>query len=235
MQQGASIRLFRTGTHPCGYFADREARDLLLDPYDANLALAYPTALASGFRRSGEHVYRPHCPACRACVPIRIAVAQFAPNRSQRRCLRRNADVSVRIGAPHRTPERFALYQRYLAARHAGAGMDNPAPEDFDQFLCSRWGRTRFLELFLGEALVAVAVTDHLPDAISAVYTFYEPTLTQRGLGTLAILKQIEWAKDEAISYLYLGYWIEGHPKMGYKARFRPLQALHAGRWQELA
>lgn len=234
MQQVASIRLFQTGTHRCGYYAEREARDLLLDPHDANLPQAYPTALASGFRRSGEHVYRPHCPGCQACVPVRLPIAEFVPSRAQRRCLAVNADVATRISAPHRNAARFALYQRYLAARHAGAGMDNPAPEDFDQFLRSRWSHTRFLELFLGDELIAVAATDHLPDALSAVYTFYEPTLDQRSLGTLAILKQIAWAREEAIPFLYLGYWIKGHPKMDYKARFRPLQALQAGRWQVL-
>lgn len=231
MQQGATIRLFQTGEHRCGYFVERIARDLLLDPHDANVANAYPTALSSGFRRSGDHVYRPHCPGCKACVAARVPVAAFTPSRSQRRCLADNRDVEARVAPAQRSDEHFTLYQRYLAARHAGAGMDNPAPEDFDQFLRSRWSQTRFLELRQDQRLLAVAVTDQLPDALSAVYTFFEPEFASRSLGTLAVLEQIRWAQRAGISHLYLGYWIGDHPKMAYKARFAPLEILHNGRW----
>lgn len=231
MQQGATIRLFQTGEHRCGYFVERMARDLLLDPHDANVAQAYPAALASGFRRSGDQVYRPHCPGCKACVAARLPVAAFTASRSQRRCLADNRHVQAHVVPAQRSDEHFALYRRYLAARHAGAGMDNPAPEDFDQFLCGRWSQARFLELREGQRLLAVAVTDQLPDALSAVYTFFEPDLAARSLGTLAVLQQIQWAQREGIHYLYLGYWIANHPKMDYKVRFAPLEILDNGRW----
>jgi len=231
MQQGTTIRLFHTGEHRCGYFAGRMARDLVLDPRDDNLALAYPAALASGFRRSGEHVYRPHCSGCKACVPVRIEVAAFAPDRSQRRCLARNADLTPTIVPAQRGDAHFALYQRYLSARHAGAGMDNPTPTDFEQFLTGRWSHTQFMEWRLQGQLVAVAVTDRLGEALSAVYTFFEPDLPERSLGTWCVLQQIAWAQRERIAHLYLGYWIANHPKMHYKARFQPLQILRNGRW----
>ncbi|MDP1697047.1 MAG: arginyltransferase [Xanthomonadaceae bacterium] len=231
MQQGSTIRLYQTGEHRCGYFVERMARDLLLDPHDANVAHAYPTALASGFRRSGDHVYRPHCPGCRACVAARVTVPAFTASRSQRRCLADNRDLQTRVVPALRSDEHFLLYQRYLAARHAGAGMDNPAPEDFDQFLRSHWCQTRFLELRKDEQLLAVAVTDQLPDALSAVYTFFEPDQAARSLGTLAVLQQILWAQREGLRHLYLGYWIANHPKMDYKARFAPLEILDKGRW----
>jgi len=126
------------------------------------------------------------------------------------------------------------LYRRYLEARHPGGGMDDPSVEDFERFLTCPWSPTRFLELRQGGRLLGVAVTDVLPHGLSAVYTFYEPDLADRGLGTLAILEQIAWARREGLPHLYLGYWIAGHPKMHYKSRFRPLELLGPDGWREL-
>lgn len=230
------LRLFQTGEHACGYWEGRIARDLVLDPRDPQLAQWYPYALASGFRRCGDLVYRPHCAGCRACTPVRVDVARFAPDRSQRRCLARNAHVTMRVCPAERRDEHLQLYRRYLAARHAGGGMDGHGAPEFDQFLVGRWSNTRFLELrdpapHGAGPLVAVAVTDVVEDALSAVYTFFDPDLAARGLGTLAVLRQIEWARREARDHLYLGYWIEGHAKMDYKQRFRPLEAFDGRRW----
>jgi arginyl-tRNA--protein-N-Asp/Glu arginylyltransferase len=226
------IRVFQTLEHPCGYFADRAARNLVIDPLARGLPQVYGTALERGFRRSGGHVYRPHCAGCRACVAARVPVAAFVPDRSQRRCLARNADLSVRVAPSRCDAETFGLYRRYLDARHAGGGMDDPSEEDFERFLACPWSPTRFLEMRLGEELVAVAVTDVLPQGLSAVYTFYAPGHAARSLGTCAILHQIRWAQREGRSHLYLGYWIDGHPKMHYKQRFRPLETLHDGGWR---
>ncbi|MBS7456425.1 arginyltransferase [Coralloluteibacterium stylophorae] len=234
MSRSEPLRLYLTHAHACGYYDDRQARDLVLDPHDPRLPLAYPSALAQGFRRSGGHVYRPHCAGCSACVPVRIRVADFVPNRNQRRCLARNADVTLVETAPGHTAERFALYTRYLAARHAGGGMDDPAPGDFDAFLASGWQTTRFLELREAGRLVAVAVTDATPDALSAVYTFFDPDLAARSLGTLAILRQVEHARATGRTFVYLGFWIRAHPKMDYKTRYRPLEMLEGGHWRRM-
>jgi arginine-tRNA-protein transferase len=230
------VRLFRTGAHPCGYWPDREARDLVLDPRDPRLPQLYPLALHWGFRRSGDIVYRPGCAGCRACVAVRLPVAEFAPDRSQRRCLARNADVDARIVAPVRTDEHLALYRRYLSTRHAGGGMDDHGANEFDQFLVGSWNDGRFLELRRREdhRLLAVAVTDLLPDALSAVYTFYDPDEAARGLGTLGVLKQVEWARRDGRAHLYLGYWIAGHRKMDYKCRFQPLEGFDGNGWRRL-
>ena len=225
------IRVFQTLEHPCGYFAGRHARNLVIDPLARGLPQVYGTALERGFRRSGGHVYRPHCQGCRACVAARVPVDAFEPDRSQRRCLRRNADLELHLAPAQRTDENFALYRRYLAARHPDGGMDDPAEEDFERFLACAWSPTRFLELRLRGELLAVAVTDVLPQGLSAVYTFYAPEHPERGLGTCAILRQIEWARAEGLPHLYLGYWIADHPKMGYKQRFRPFEELRDGRW----
>lgn len=228
------MRLFHSAEHACGYYPDRIARDLLFDPRDPTLPVGYPAMLAMGFRRSGGHVYRPRCPNCRACVPVRVNVRDFRPDRSQRRCVRDNADIQARMVPPLRTEENFALFRRYLEARHADGPMADSDEEDFDEFVVSNWSPTRFLELRRNGRLLGVAVTDVFPEAISAVYTFFDPDENARGLGTLAILRQIEFAQRSGRGYLYLGYWIEGHPKMDYKARFRPMQALGDAGWRDL-
>lgn len=230
------LRLFHTADHACGYWPERHARDLVFDPGDPRLAQTYPMALTWGFRRSGNLIYRPHCRNCQACVAVRIPVDEFRPDRSQRRCLARNADLETRVLPAERNDEHFALYQRYLGARHAGGGMDGHGPAEFDQFLVSAWGQGRFLELRTRQAhgqgtLLAVAVTDVVADAMSAVYTFYDPDTAERGLGTFAILQQIAWAQREGKRHLYLGYWIDGHRKMDYKHRYRPLESFDGHGW----
>jgi leucyl-tRNA---protein transferase len=248
-QHADDFRLFQTTEHACGYWADRVARDLVFDPRDPRMKQWYPLALGWGFRRSGDIVYRPHCAHCRACVAVRIPIARFQPDRSQRRCLARNRHVEMRVLPAERTDEQLALYRRYLAARHAGGGMDGHGAAEFDQFLVGSWSEGRFIELrehaggghasgehASGERgnLLAVAVTDIVDGALSAVYTFYDPDLVDRGLGTLAILKQIEWGRSTGRTHLYLGYWINGHRKMDYKRRFRPLEGFDGREWREL-
>ncbi|AQS75945.1 MULTISPECIES: arginyltransferase [Xanthomonas] len=234
------LRLFQTGEHACGYWSDRQARDLVLDPHDPRLGAIYPQALAWGFRRSGDLVYRPHCERCRACVPVRIAVDAFHPDRSQRRCLARNQDLMVRVVAAERTDEQLALYRRYLKHRHPGGGMDEHGATEFDQFLIGGWSHGRFLEIrepaiaHLPGRLLAVAVTDVTEHALSAVYTFYAPEAAARSLGTFAILQQIQWAQRERRAHLYLGYWIDGHAKMNYKRRFSALEAYDGRHWRGL-
>lgn len=226
-----SIRVFQTLEHPCGYFADRAARNMVIDPLARGLPQVYGDALERGFRRSGGHVYRPHCVGCNACIASRVPVSGFVPDRSQRRCLKRNADLSRSVQPALRTDENFALYQRYLRARHPDGGMDDPSEVDFERFLACDWSPTRFIELRAGGELVAVAVTDVLAKGLSAVYTFFAPEQAHRGLGTYAILQQIELARQYQLPHVYLGFWIEGHAKMAYKARFAPLQRRIDGQW----
>jgi arginyl-tRNA--protein-N-Asp/Glu arginylyltransferase len=225
------IRIFQSLEHPCGYYPERRARNLVIDPLARGLPQAYGLAVERGFRRSGGHVYRPHCAGCRACVAARVEVAAFRPDRSQRRTLKRNADLDLVVAPARRSDENFALYRRYLQARHAEGGMDNPREDDFDRFLAAPWSPTQFLELRRQGELLAVAVTDVLPQGLSAVYTFFEPSQPERSLGTYAILRQIERTREQGLPHLYLGYWIAGHPKMDYKARFQPLQMLGEQGW----
>ncbi|HZP66482.1 MAG TPA: arginyltransferase [Rudaea sp.] len=226
------VRLFQTLPHPCGYYAERTAQNLVIDPASPQLPQIYNAALSRGFRRAGGHVYRPQCSGCRACVAARVPVAAFRPDRSQRRCLARNADLELAIAHPRCDAEYFELYRRYLGERHPGGGMDDPDADDFSRFLYTSWSPTRFVELRKDGRLLAVAVSDFATHGLSAVYTFYDPAEAKRGLGTCAILHQIELARAYGLHYVYLGFWIDGHPKMDYKARFRPLELLDENGWR---
>jgi arginine-tRNA-protein transferase len=197
-------------------------------------AATYQALLGQGFRRSGAHVYRPACGTCLRCVPLRVPVQDFAPNRSQRRNLARNCEqVALHVGPARFDVEQYALYRSYVQSRHAEGSMADASEESYGEFLVAPWGgETRFLELRLGDRLMAVAVTDRLPGCLSAVYTFFDPAFSDQAPGTYAILCQIEEARRRGLEHLYLGYWIEGCRKMSYKDRFRPLEARIGERWR---
>lgn len=228
-----SLDFYQDQPHACSYLTDRRARNIYPDPNKPVSKQLYSHLIQHGFRRSGDHIYRPFCPDCSACVPVRIDVAEFKPNRSQRRCLKTNKDIEVKIKPAKFNTEHFDLYRRYQTGRHAGGGMDNPNIDSYINFLTSSWCDTAFIEFRLEGALVAIAVTDFVIDAASAFYTFFDPQLVTRGLGTFAILKQIELTKSYGLSWLYLGYWIEESPKMRYKSRFSALQA-YDGQWRPM-
>jgi arginine-tRNA-protein transferase len=226
--------MFLSMPHPCSYLTGRVATSLFVDPRAPLDSATYASYMRLGFRRSGDLVYRPHCRNCQACIPIRLPVAHFQPNRAQRRILKRNADVKIIARAPTFDPEHFALYLRYQKNRHAGGGMDDPDPQKYTNFLLSRHVHTVFYEMRHHARLLGIAVVDHLPDGLSAVYTFFDPTEDKRGLGTFAVLWQIERARQLKLAWVYLGYLIRECKKMAYKENFQPLEAYVDGRWQLL-
>jgi arginine-tRNA-protein transferase len=226
--------MYQTEMYPCAYLPNQTAAMMVLDPA-ARLDLSlYSDLLLAGFRRSGEQVYRPHCPSCQACIPLRIAVEHFQPSRSQRRVWCRNQDLQVRIIAAGYSDEQFELYRRYIAAKHPDGGMDDPAPSDYTNFLLARGVETRFIEVRYRQRLLAIAVTDLLDDGLSAVYTFYDTDMGKRSLGVFSLLRQIDYCRELTQNYLYLGYWIGACSKMRYKQDFRPCQVLTARGWQVL-
>jgi leucyl-tRNA---protein transferase len=232
------LALYLTAEHPCSYLAAHRARTLFVDPLARMDSITYQALVEQGFRRSGAHVYRPACRGCSQCVPVRVAVVDFHPNRSQRRNWVRNAtDLRVIERPAAFDEEHFALYLRYLAQRHPDGSMaDDTSLESYRRFLVDPWGgETRLLELRLAERLVGVAVTDYLTEGLSAMYTFFEPELSGRGLGTFAVLAQIETAAARGLPYVYLGYWIAESRKMAYKSGFQPLEAWDGRRWARLA
>lgn len=227
------IALYLTPEHDCSYLPDRRARTLFLDPYVRPHPRLLQQLLGQGFRRSGDHVYRPHCPGCHACVAVRIPVVDFKPRRSQRRCDRRNADgVQVRIRPPELDVEHYRLYRRYIGARHPDGSMAEMDETRYLEFLTTRWCDTLFVEFRRGERLMAVAVTDRLPNALSAVYTFFEPRLSAFSPGVYSILWQIDKAQRLGLEHLYLGYWIGESDKMSYKEQYRPLEAWDGRGWR---
>ncbi|MFK7957490.1 MAG: arginyltransferase [Lysobacterales bacterium] len=233
MKDHSTIRVLQTVKHPCGYYADRFTRNLVVDPGADHLDVIYDSLTASGFRRAGALIFRPHCETCNACVATRIPVPEFTPNRGQRRILAANEDLTVSQSPARFSLEVFDLYRRYLSARHPSGGMDNPSREDFENFLLSQWSRTFFMEMRLEDQLLAVAVTDRMSSGLSAVYTFFDPEFSRRSLGTFSILAQLRLARELRAHYLFLGYWIEGHQKMDYKTRFQPMEVFREGRWQK--
>ena len=225
------LRFFATPPHACSYLSDRDAVTVYVDPESPKDKNVYSNLSRHGFRRSGEQIYVPQCTNCSACVPVRIPVGDFVARRAHNRTAKRNADLDVAVRPAQFDPEHFALYERYIKARHAGGGMDNPTPDEYLQFLTSSWCDTRFIEFRAEGRLLAVAVTDVLLDGLSAVYTFFDPAAARRGLGVYAVLWQIEEAKRRQLDWLYLGYWVAGSPKMNYKVEYQPQQHLREGRW----
>ena len=234
MNSPRQLLFFVTPPQPCPYLPEREAVSLFAEPTVLDNSV-YSRLARIGFRRSGDQVYRPACGHCRACVPVRIPAGDFQLRRRDRRNLKLNADLSVRVTRAHFSEEHFRLYNAYLDARHPGGGMDSPTPEQFRQFLIGSWSDTWFLEVRRDNRLAAVAVTDRMEDGLSAVYTYYAPDLVERGLGRFCILRQIAYCRDLGLPYVYLGYWIEDSEKMAYKGQYRPLQALSDDRWVTLS
>ncbi len=224
--------LYISPERPCGYLSERLERVLFADSKAAQDPDLYATLLARGFRRTGKHLYRPRCIACEACISVRLPVADFKRSRSQRRTWEKNQDLVVRVRDAAYDAEHFALYQRYLDSRHPDGGMDDSTAADYREFLLAPGVAGKCYEFWLEQRLVAVAIVDVLEDSLSAVYTFFEPQLAERGLGIYAILWEIEAAQKMDCTWLYLGYWIGDCQKMRYKAEFLPQQRYLNGFWQ---
>ena len=146
-----------------------------------------------------------------------------------------NTDLEVTVRPAGLDEEHFALYERYVNTRHFGGGMDDPTPDQYEEFLTCRWAETDFFEFRLDSALIAVGVSDRLPDGLSAVYTYFDPGYASRGLGVYAVLWQIDYARRTGLDWVYLGYWIEAAEKMSYKSQYQPQEHLIDGRWVEMA
>ncbi len=227
----SKLTFYSTPPHSCSYLADREAVTLFADPRYPKSNRLYAALSARGFRRSGEHLYQPHCPECHACIPIRLPVAEFVSRRQQRRTWQKNQGMEIQVKPASFEREHFALYRRYIAARHAGGGMDDPTPDNYMSFLTASWSDTVFIEYRHAGKLLAVSVSDRLPDALSAVYTFFDPDSSHLSLGRFSILYQIQLARETGRQWLYLGYWIEDCRKMRYKTEYQPLEYFCQGEW----
>lgn len=225
---------FFIGTRPlpCPYLSGRVERKVVTDLAVPDAARLYAKLSRAGFRRSHSLAYRPACPSCNACVPVRIVVDGFRTGRSFRRVLRMNSDLSVQDMAAQATAEQFDLFSRYQRTRHAGGDMSTMSFRDYQAMVEDSPIDTRIIE-FRNPAgdLVAVMLADWQEDALSAVYSFFETGRESRSLGTHMVLWLVAAAREASLPYIYLGYWIEGSKKMAYKARFHPLQGLGPDGW----
>lgn len=230
LEHATVVHFYATSTYPCSYLPDRLARSQVAIPAEAIDGFVYGELVRLGFRRSGHYTYRPYCDACQACVPVRVPVDEFIPNRTQRRAARQHAGLrSVELPLLFRD-EHFQLYRRYQEARHAGGAMADDDPRQYAEFILKSRVDSCLVEFRDGERLVMVSLVDRLPDGLSAVYTFYEPD-DRASYGVYNVLWQVECARSLGLPYLYLGYWIEDCRKMQYKTGYRPLEKLREGRW----
>lgn len=226
---------FGTRPQPCPYIAGLLESKVVTDLSGGHAQAIHDELSSAGFRRSHNLIYKPACLGCDACVPVRIPVARFAASRSQRRILRQNADLCVRVVPAQASLEHYALFDRYQHTRHTGGGMSAMSFSDFRAMVEESPVDTRLVEARDSDgALVAVSLTDWLGDGLSGVYKYFAPELTARSLGTFLVLWHVEKARQDGLDHVYLGYWIGACSKMNYKTRFQPLEALTGGRWNDL-
>ena len=230
-----SLQFYLTEPYPCSYLPGRMARSLMAAPSERVDGRVYGQLVHMGFRRGGLHTYRPQCVDCHACIPVRLDAAAFTPSRSQRRVWKRLAGLSAHPVELRFCAEHYDLYRRYQATRHGGGGMDCEDEEQYRRFLLSSNVATQLIEFRDGAILRMVSVVDILPDGLSAVYTFYDPSLPQAGFGTWNIVWQAALCRGLGLPWLYLGFWIANSDKMAYKIKFQPLQGLIGERWQALS
>ena len=228
------LQFYSTATYPCSYLPGRQSVSQVAVPPQLITAGIYSELVRRGFRRSGDFTYRPTCEDCQACVPVRVPVSQFVPDRSQRRCLKAQGALQASERPLIYNQEHYQLYRRYQARRHAGGGMDLDNHEQYAQFLLQSNVDSRLVEFRENGELRMVSVIDVLNDGLSSVYTFFDPDIPGASFGTYNVLWQIGQCQANDLPYLYLGYWIRDCRKMSYKVRFRPTEGLISGSWQPI-
>ncbi len=234
------LRFFLTAPSPCPYLEGRDERKVFAHLPLSDGAAVNDVLTEVGFRRSQNIAYRPACENCDACVSARIPVSDYSFSRSEDRTLERSGDLSRHLVEAEATREQFDLLRRYLDARHADGGMADMTWLDYVAMVEDTAVRTHLIEYRLPSPdgpgdLMACILVDVLMDGLSLVYSFYEPDLKKRSLGSFMILDHVRQARAAGLPYVYLGYWVQGSGKMDYKARFNPLEVLRFGGWRLLS
>lgn len=238
-------QFYLTAPSPCPYLPGREERKVFTHLVGERAASLNDVLTQGGFRRSQSIAYRPACEGCRACVSVRICVADFLETRSFRRVLSANEDLFGTMRQPAPTSEQYALFRSYVTMRHGSGGMADMSVLDYAMMVEDTHVDTRLVEYrrrgpdtrINGKGtgdLFAVALTDVLADGLSMVYSFYNPNIPERSLGTFLILDHVARARQMRLPYVYLGYWVQGSKKMDYKQRFLPQERLSPHGWERI-
>ena len=236
-------RFFITAPSPCPYLENRLERKIFTELSGRDAAAINEALAKVGFRRSQSVAYRPACEGCSACISIRVATRAFLPSRNMKRIMKANADLETSATEAIATDEQYEVLQEYLKTRHADGGMAKMGAFEYSEMVESSPVSTSLVEYRLKpEAagarglgpLLGVAITDAMSDGLSMVYSFFDPAEGRRSLGTFIILDHIIRAQKAGLPYVYLGYWVAGSPKMDYKRRFQPLEALGPKGWAPL-
>lgn len=229
-------QFYVTAPQPCPYLEGRMERKLFTALQGESAERLNNSLSQQGFRRSQNVLYRPSCSECSSCLSARIDVSRFKPTKSQKRVRKRNTALSRRATSPWATEDQYDLFRRYLDERHADGGMADMDVFEFASMIEETPIRSRIVEYTNIETmeLVGVSLTDVLDDGLSMVYSFYTPDQPQFSLGTHMILDHIDIAIEAGLPYIYLGYWVPGSPKMGYKSRFSGLEVYVGGTWRKV-
>lgn len=238
-------QFYLTSPSVCPYLSGKEERKVFTHIVGKRARELNDILTQGGFRRSQTIAYRPACENCRACVSVRVVVDDFRPSANMNRVLRRNRDMVGALAPNRPSSEQYSLFRRYLEARHGDGGMVDMSVLDYSMMVEDSHVETRMIEYRRrgpdtgingrGQgSLLGVSLTDVLGDGLSMVYSFFDPDAAARSLGTFMILDHIARARAMGLSYLYLGYWVDGSPKMDYKARFLPQQRLMPQGWERI-
>ncbi|MGJ8604004.1 MAG: arginyltransferase [Marivita sp.] len=227
-------QFYVTAPQPCPYLPGRMERKLFTALQGEAADKLNNSLSKQGFRRSQNVLYRPSCSDCAACLSARISVSDFRLSRSQKRTVKRNAHLTRRASSAWATEDQYELFRTYLDARHADGGMADMDVFDFAAMVEETPIRSRVIEYTDNTTrdLQAVCLTDVLDDGLSMVYSFYSPDVPAQSLGTYMILDHVEIAREAGLPYIYLGYWVPGSTKMGYKASFSGLELYRHGGWE---
>jgi arginine-tRNA-protein transferase len=238
-QRHANLRFYLTESQPCPYLPQRMERKVFTPLRGNRAADLNDTLSVNGFRRSQNVAYRPQCPGCNACIATRVVAREFTPSRSDKRTIKRNSHLKRVLRPALATEEQYQLFRKYLASRHAGGAMAEMDALDFASMVEDSTVRTQVIEYheITGDqdpVLIAACLTDVMADGVSLVYSFFDPEKSRDSLGNYIILDHIDLANALGLSYVYLGYWVDGCRKMAYKTRFNPTETLIGSEWKRV-
>ena len=224
---------FTTPTLPCPYFSDRVERRVITELNGIDAQPLHDQLTRAGFRRSYGVAYAQACPNCNECIAIRVRASEFSCSRSQRRIMKKNADLIATEVPAVANEEQFILFESYQASRHSGGDMENMNYSDYQSLVQENMIDTAIIEFRQKDRLVSCIIIDKLTDGFSAVYSFFDVKNEQRrSLGSYMILWLIEYSKSLGLKYVYLGFWINNCRKMSYKTDFQPLDYFSSGVWK---